>query len=94
VVTNFSQADVDVLLERFGKAAWEYSRMVDRQKYILATLVRELRTYGASWRDIGRAAGISHVAAMNRWKADPVLPAADVAYYGDPEDLDVLHGSF
>jgi hypothetical protein len=87
MVTKPSQTEAAGALAAFSVVSERYGDLAATQRYLVHTMVAQLRAEGFTWRDIGKAAGMSHVAAMKRWKADPVKPERVVEYFGDPEDL-------
>lgn len=78
-------ADVSEGLEALSAAMRDYREFNARQKAILSTLVAELRAAGATWQEIGRAAGISHQAAMKRWRDAP-FPVPPPEEWVDPDE--------
>lgn len=86
MVTKRPGTDAWAALDAFTKVAVAHEKQAEQQRYLVHTMVVQLRAAGMTWRDIGKAAGISHVAAMKRWKGDPVPPVRPVENYGDPED--------
>lgn len=80
-------ADVSAALERLTTAMAEYRKLDARQKAIISTLVAELRSSGATWEDIGRAAGITQQAAHKRWARAPFPVPPPEDWDDDDQDL-------
>lgn len=86
VTKGASRTDVDLALASLAALGSQLDGFVEWQRFNVHTLVADLRANGATWREIGAAAGISHVAAMKRWKGAPVPPETPSTDYSDPED--------
>lgn len=87
MVTVVTNSDRERALAALSSVTGDHEHQASMQRFLVHTMVRDLRSSGVTWREIGAAAGISHVAAMKRWKADPVRPDRVAEYLGDPEDL-------